>query len=212
MAAISLEGLSFRYPGASTDTLSALCGSSGGRYQCYAGYAGWGPGQLERELRHRHTIGELVPEDILAFLRDGEISKVEAGIALQGWEVKALRAGKGQITESYVLFKNNEAWLLGAQIAPLPTASTHVRPDPTRTRKLLLHRGELSQLIGAVERKVRHRPRRFAAVGMGQPRDRHRRRHATPRPGRHLRLGHRPSCRRPWSGRPAAARRGPCCC
>jgi len=79
--------------------------------------------------------------------------KFEAGIALEGWEVKSLRAGKLQITESYVLIKNGEAFLLGAHISPLPTASTHIHPDPTRTRKLLLHRGELSKLIGAVERK-----------------------------------------------------------
>lgn len=79
--------------------------------------------------------------------------RFEAGIALQGWEVKALRAGKGQITESYVLFKNDEAWLLGAQISPLQTASTHVHPDPTRTRKLLLKRREIDKLLGATQQK-----------------------------------------------------------
>ena len=78
---------------------------------------------------------------------------LEAGLALEGWEVKSLRAGKGQITESYVHLRDGEAWLLGAQITPLGTASTHIRPDPTRTRKLLLHRRELDRLIGAVERK-----------------------------------------------------------
>ena len=78
---------------------------------------------------------------------------IEAGLALEGWEVKSLRAGKAQITESYVHLRDGEAWLLGAQITPLGTASTHVRPDPTRTRKLLMHRGELDRLIGAVERK-----------------------------------------------------------
>jgi len=77
----------------------------------------------------------------------------EAGLALEGWEVKSLREGRGQITESYVHIRNGEAWLLGAQITPLGTASTHIRPDPTRTRKLLLHRQELDRLIGAVERK-----------------------------------------------------------
>jgi SsrA-binding protein len=77
----------------------------------------------------------------------------EAGLALEGWEVKSLREGRGQITESYVHLRDGEAWLLGAQITPLGTASTHVRPDPTRTRKLLLHRQELDRLIGAVERK-----------------------------------------------------------
>jgi len=77
----------------------------------------------------------------------------EAGLMLQGWEVKSLRAGRAQLTESYVLIRNGEAWLFGAHITPLNTASTHISPDPTRTRKLLLHRRELDSLIGAVERK-----------------------------------------------------------
>lgn len=77
----------------------------------------------------------------------------EAGLELQGWEVKSLRGGKGQLTESYVIFRDGEGWLLGAHITPLTTASTHVSPDPTRTRKLLMHRQELDQLIGLVERK-----------------------------------------------------------
>lgn len=77
----------------------------------------------------------------------------EAGLALQGWEVKSLREGRAQLTESYVNIRNGEAWLLGAHITPLNTASTHVKTDPTRTRKLLLHRHELDRLIGAVERK-----------------------------------------------------------
>jgi len=79
--------------------------------------------------------------------------RYEAGIALEGWEVKSLRAGRINIKESYVIIKDNEAWLLGCLITPLPTASTHIQPDPTRTRKLLMHRGELNKLIGAVERK-----------------------------------------------------------
>lgn len=77
----------------------------------------------------------------------------EAGLALEGWEVKSLRAGRAQLTEAYVHLRDGEAWLLGAHITPLPTASTHIDPDPTRTRKLLLHRRELDRLIGAVERK-----------------------------------------------------------
>ncbi len=77
----------------------------------------------------------------------------EAGLVLQGWEVKSLRAGRAQLTESYVHIKNGEAWLLGAHISPLITASTHIHPEPTRTRKLLLHRQQLDRLIGAVERK-----------------------------------------------------------
>jgi SsrA-binding protein len=77
----------------------------------------------------------------------------EAGLALQGWEVKSLRDGRAQLTESYVIIRDGEAWLLGAHITPLVTASTHVQTDPTRTRKLLLHRHQLDRLIGAVERK-----------------------------------------------------------
>ena len=78
---------------------------------------------------------------------------LQAGLSLEGWEVKSLREGRVQITESYVNIRNNQAWLFGAHITPLATASTHIRPDPTRTRKLLLHRHELDRLIGAVERK-----------------------------------------------------------
>lgn len=79
--------------------------------------------------------------------------RFEAGLALEGWEVKSLRARRVQINESYVVIKGGEAWLLGSHITPLPTASTHLQPDPTRTRKLLMHRNELSKLIGAVERR-----------------------------------------------------------
>lgn len=78
---------------------------------------------------------------------------IEAGLALEGWEVKSLRAGKGQITESYVLMRDGEAWLLGSHITPLNTASTHVTADPTRTRKLLLNRREIDRLTGLVERQ-----------------------------------------------------------
>lgn len=78
---------------------------------------------------------------------------LEAGLTLEGWEVKSLREGRAQIGEAYVRLKDNEAWLFGAHISPLTSASTHVSPDPTRTRKLLLHRHELDRLIGAVERK-----------------------------------------------------------
>ncbi|MDZ7643784.1 MAG: SsrA-binding protein SmpB [Woeseiaceae bacterium] len=77
----------------------------------------------------------------------------EAGLALEGWEVKALRAGRAQLSESYVHIRNGEAWLQGAHFSPLQSASTHVQADPTRLRKLLLHRGELDRLIGSVERK-----------------------------------------------------------
>ena len=92
---------------------------------------------LNKRARHEYFIEE----------------NFEAGLALQGWEVKSMRAGKAQITEGYVLIKNGEAWLIGAHISPLRTTSTHVVADPTRTRKLLLHRRELDKLVGAVERK-----------------------------------------------------------
>ena len=78
--------------------------------------------------------------------------KFEAGIALQGWEVKAIRAGRMNIKESYVIIKNGEIYLIGMHITPLSTASTHVVADPTRTRKLLLHNREIMKLIGKVER------------------------------------------------------------
>lgn len=78
--------------------------------------------------------------------------RFEAGVALQGWEVKAIRAGRAQLKEAYVVVKNNELMLIGAHISPLSTASTHVQADPTRTRKLLLHRAEINGLIGKVER------------------------------------------------------------
>ncbi len=79
--------------------------------------------------------------------------KFEAGISLQGWEVKSLRAGKAQLTDSYVLLKDGEAWLLGAHITPLQSASTHFVTDPGRTRKLLLNHRELDRLIKAVSQK-----------------------------------------------------------
>lgn len=77
----------------------------------------------------------------------------EAGLCLEGWEVKSLRAGKVNITDAHVIMKQGEAWLLGSLIQPLPTAATHTFPDPTRTRKLLLSRRELSKLIGLIERQ-----------------------------------------------------------
>lgn len=92
---------------------------------------------LNRRARHDYFIEE----------------RYEAGLALAGWEVKALRAGRLQLSEGYVLLRNGEAWLFGAHIAPLPTASTHVIADPTRSRKLLLHRRQIDGLVGAVERK-----------------------------------------------------------
>ncbi len=92
---------------------------------------------LNKKARHNYTL-----ED-----------RFEAGLALEGWEVKSLRAGKVQMVESYVLLKDNEAWLFGCLITPLLSASTHIHPDPRRSRKLLLHRDEIDRLVGAVERK-----------------------------------------------------------
>jgi SsrA-binding protein len=79
--------------------------------------------------------------------------RLEAGIVLEGWEVKSMRAGKAQLTEAYVYIRNGEAFLIGAHLAPLRTASTHKVADPVRTRKLLMHRNELDHLIGATERR-----------------------------------------------------------
>jgi SsrA-binding protein len=76
----------------------------------------------------------------------------EAGLVLEGWEVKAIRAGRAQIKEAYVILRNGELFLLGAHISPLLQASSHVKPDPVRTRKLLMHASEISKLIGKVER------------------------------------------------------------
>lgn len=78
--------------------------------------------------------------------------RFEAGLVLEGWEVKSIRAGRAQIKEAYVILKNGEAFLIGAHISPLATASSHVHTDPVRTRKLLLHERELGKLIGKVER------------------------------------------------------------
>ena len=78
--------------------------------------------------------------------------RLEAGLCLEGWEVKAIRAGRAQLKEAYVVVLSGELWLLGAHISPLPTASTHINPDPTRTRKLLLHGAEIGRVVGQVER------------------------------------------------------------
>ena len=79
--------------------------------------------------------------------------RYEAGLVLEGWEVKAIRAGRATIGEGYVMVRGEEIFLIGANISPLPTASTHVTPDPTRTRKLLLHAEEIKRLIGKVEQR-----------------------------------------------------------
>ncbi|HUD25974.1 MAG TPA: SsrA-binding protein SmpB [Burkholderiaceae bacterium] len=78
--------------------------------------------------------------------------RFEAGLALQGWEVKSVRAGRSQLNEAYVIIKEGELYLLNAHVGALPTTSTHERADPTRTRKLLMHAAEIRRLIGKVER------------------------------------------------------------
>jgi len=79
--------------------------------------------------------------------------RLEAGIALQGWEVKSMRAGKAQLVDSYVIIRDGEAWMLGSHVSPLNTTSTHVTAEPKRLRKLLLNRREIDRLTGLVERK-----------------------------------------------------------
>lgn len=92
---------------------------------------------LNKKARHDYHIEE----------------EFEAGLALEGWEVKSLRDGRGQLKESYVIVRLGELFLFGAHISPLTSASTHIHPDPTRTRKLLMNRTEIDRLIGAVERR-----------------------------------------------------------
>lgn len=79
--------------------------------------------------------------------------RLEAGLVLEGWEVKSMRAGKAQLAEAYVYLRNGEAFLIGAHLSPLRTVSTHTSADPVRTRKLLLHRSQLDHLVGATERR-----------------------------------------------------------
>lgn len=92
---------------------------------------------LNRKAKHEYFLGD----------------RFEAGLALEGWEVKSLREGKVNFMDSYVLMKDGEAFLIGCHISPLPTVSTHFVPDPTRTRKLLMHRRELGRIFGAIAKK-----------------------------------------------------------
>ncbi len=79
--------------------------------------------------------------------------ELEAGLELHGWEVKSLRAGRVNLKDSYAIIHNEEAWLLNAHISPLPEVSTHIQPDPRRTRRLLLHRGQIRRLLGKIQEK-----------------------------------------------------------
>ncbi len=92
---------------------------------------------LNRKARHDYTLEE----------------QIEAGLVLEGWEVKSLRQGRAQISDAYVVFKNREAYLLNAMITPLQTASTHITPESSRSRKLLLHAKELTRLLGKNQEK-----------------------------------------------------------
>ena len=109
-------------------------------------------------------------------------STFEAGLALQGWEAKSLRDGRAQLAEAYVNLRNGEAWLVGAHFSPLKTTATHIKAEPTRARKLLLHRHELDRLTGAVERKGYalipldlhwHKGRAKLDIGLGKGKKQH---------------------------------------
>ena len=108
---------------------------------------------MGKKSKNKRDNGNIIARNKLAshdyFIED----RYEAGIALEGWEVKSLREGRINLKESYVIIKDGEAFLFGAHVTPLPTASTHIKPDPIRTRKLLLNRKELNVLIGMIERK-----------------------------------------------------------
>jgi SsrA-binding protein len=99
------------------------------------------------------TPGNVIARNKRASFDYQLLETFEAGIALSGWEVKSLRMGKADLADSYVIMKNGEAYLLGAHIIPLDTASTHFVPDPTRTRKLLLHKKELAKILAALSQK-----------------------------------------------------------
>jgi len=109
-------------------------------------------GPARRPKKERKPKGALIAVNRKArhdyFIED----TLEAGLALVGWEVKSMRAGRANLKEGYVVLKRGEAFLVGAHFSPLTSASTHVVADPTRTRKLLLHRDQIDRLVGAVER------------------------------------------------------------
>jgi len=103
----------------------------------------------KKEQKEQSSIAQNKKARFDYFIED----RLEAGLALQGWEVKSMRAGKAQLTDSFVIFRDGEAWLLSSHVAPLNTVSTHVVAEPKRTRKLLMNRREIDRLIGLVERK-----------------------------------------------------------
>ena len=103
----------------------------------------------KKEQKEQSSIAQNKKARFDYFIED----RLEAGLALQGWEVKSMRAGKAQLTDSFVIFRDGEAYLLGSHVTPLNTVSTHVIAEPKRTRKLLMNRREIDRLIGLVERK-----------------------------------------------------------
>jgi SsrA-binding protein len=103
----------------------------------------------KKEKKEQSSIAQNKKARFDYFIED----RLEAGLALQGWEVKSMRAGKAQLTDSFVIFRDGEAWLLGSHVTPLNTVSTHVVAEPKRTRKLLMNRREIDRLMGLVERK-----------------------------------------------------------
>jgi SsrA-binding protein len=96
---------------------------------------------------------KLIAQNKKAFHEYFISERLEAGMVLKGWEVKSLREGRAQLVDSYVIVKNGEPFLIGMHMTPLKTVSTHFEPDPTRTRKLLLHQDQINKLIGSIERK-----------------------------------------------------------
>ncbi len=102
--------------------------------------------------RHDHFLPMSIAENKKAFHDYFIEERFEAGVVLEGWEAKAIRAGRVQIKEAYVVIRGAALWFIGCHISPLATASTHIHPDPTRSRKLLLHAAEIAKLIGKVER------------------------------------------------------------
>lgn len=107
----------------------------------------------EKKAASRTSAQKMIAENRKAFHDYTFENRFEAGVVLEGWEVKSIRAGKLQLADSYVLIKRGEAYLINTQISPLLSASTHVKPEPTRTRKILLHRKEINTLIGLTERR-----------------------------------------------------------
>ena len=124
--------------------------------------------------------------------------RLEAGLALEGWEVKSLRSGRAQITEGYVTFRGGEAFLQGAHFSPLPSASTHVQPDPVRARRLLLHRREIDRLAGRGPARGLYRGAARSALEPRSGKARHR--------DREGQAPHRQACLRPGSRLAARAR------